>query len=800
MSALRSLGATAIGALAALLLGGAPLAAQQPATTPPAGSGTGTGIVEGRALHATAGTPLADVTVRMEGTTRGALTDAQGRFRIAGVPAGPAVLVAQRIGLATLRHDVAVPAAGSVTAELRLTEQATVIAPTVVSATRELQRRTDASATIDVLTGSELRASRPSHPGQVLNRMAGVHVAELSGEGHSTAIRQPISTKPLYLYLEDGVPTRSTGFFNHNALYEVNLPQAAGVEVLKGPGTALYGSDAIGGVVNVLTRPAPVAPSAEIGVEGGSAGYQRLLASGGFTRGRHGLRADVNLTHSDSWKDAAPFERLSATLRWDHFRAGGLTVRTVLTGSDIDQRDVPALSAAHYLQTDRTLNRAPIAFRSVQALRLSSAIELERGSSLWSVTPYARHNGLELIPSWQLSYDPQLWDTRNQSYGLLAKWRRDFEPLRARVILGADVDYSPGSFTARQVVTTAEGADRVYARYTPGELHYDYDVTYRQLAPYAHVELSPTARLRVDAGLRWDASAYDYDNHLGTLETGAHRRPASTSVRYAHLSPKLGATYALTAQSSLFASYRQGFRAPSQGQLFQQNSAASTVDLDPVTVHSWETGVRGQLGARVLYSLAAYDMRVEDDILTFVTEQNTRIATNAGETRHRGLEGSVGVALHTRLRLDAAYSVADHEYVSWQPQAARPATGTTPAVPAVDYSGNRMESAPRTLGSLLLTYTPPALRGGRATVEWNRTGRYAMDAANTPDMEYGGHELLNVTLNVFPRPAIELFARGVNLLDRRYAELVTYDAFQKEQYTPGSPRGVFVGVKYGWER
>jgi outer membrane receptor protein involved in Fe transport len=89
-----------------------------------------------------------------------------------------------------------------------------------------------------------------------------VYVSQLSGEGHSMAIRQPISTKPLYLYLEDGIPTRATGFFNHNALYEVNIPQSGGIEVLKGPGTASYGSDAIGGVVNVLTRPAPASPGA----------------------------------------------------------------------------------------------------------------------------------------------------------------------------------------------------------------------------------------------------------------------------------------------------------------------------------------------------------------------------------------------------------------------------------------------------------------------------------------------------------------------------------------------------------
>ena len=89
-----------------------------------------------------------------------------------------------------------------------------------------------------------------------MGRMPGVWVATTGGEGHMTAIRQPLTTNPVYLYLEDGVPTRSTGFFNHNALYEINMPQADAIEVTKGPGSALYGSDAIGGVVNVLTRSA----------------------------------------------------------------------------------------------------------------------------------------------------------------------------------------------------------------------------------------------------------------------------------------------------------------------------------------------------------------------------------------------------------------------------------------------------------------------------------------------------------------------------------------------------------------
>ena len=753
------------------------------------------GIIQGRVVSAATQLPLADVTVRLEGTRQGAVTGADGRYQVTGVADGPYVVIAQRVGLATARHELTIAGGGPATADFALGEQAALLAPTVVSASREVQRRTDASATIDVLDGAEVRRSRAAHPAQIMNRLPGVHVSVLSGEGHSMAIRQPITTKPMYLYLEDGVPTRATGFFNHHALYEVNIPQSGGIEVLKGPGTALYGSDAIGGVVNVLTRPAPTRPTMEASMEGGAYGYGRLLASGGTTAGRHGVRLDLNLTRSDGWKDGAAYDRQSGSARWDYVGASGLTVKTVVTASNIDQQDVPTVGQAMF-DTLPSFNRAPIAFRDVQAVRLSAAVEQARGPALWSVTPYARYNSLALIPSWQLSYDPQVWDTRSRSLGMLAKYRRDFVPLQARVIAGVDLDYSPGSFVAQQVVTSPENG--VWASYTVGETHYDYDVTYRAASPYLQVELSPLSRLRLDAGVRWDLTGYDYRSHLAPLATGPHRRPADTTLTYTHLSPKVGLTYNLRPEANLFASYRHGFRAPSQGQLFQQNSAENTVGLRPVKVDSYELGVRGEAAGRLVYQLSAYDMTIRDDIFTFTTAENLRVASNAGRTRHRGVEVSGGVLLPANLRVDASYSVGTQRYVTWVPQAARPATGTTPAVPEVSYSGNDLEAAPRDLASALVTWAPPVLRDGRVALEWSHTGRYAMDAANTH--EYGGYDLLAAHANYLFTPNAELFVRATNLLGKKYAEIAAYDPFQREQYNPGQPRSVFAGVRLVWER
>jgi outer membrane receptor protein involved in Fe transport len=746
-----------------------------------------TATITGRAT--VDGAPAADVAIFLQGTARGTMSGDDGRYQITGIAAGEYTLVAQRIGTVSSKSVVTVAAGQTLTLDVALTSAATVMAPMTVSATREMRRRNEGSATIDVLNGAELRNSHASHPADVMNRLAGVHVSNLSGEGHSMAMRQPITTKPMYLYLEDGIPTRATGFFNHNALYEVNLAQSGGVEILKGPGTALYGSDAIGGVVNVLTRPAPLTPTLEASLEGGAYGYARLLASAGGTSGRNGIRADLNVTRSDNWKQDAPFRRQSGTLRWDVVAAGGWTAKTVLTGTHVDQQDVPALSVALF-DTSRSLNLAPIAYRRVHALRLSSAIERDQGASLWSITPYARYGDMQLLPWWQLTYDPQTWDTRNTSLGLLTRYRRDFTPLRSQLIIGLDAESSPGRFVADRADVTRTGPANAFTSYTTGTTQYDYDVTYRSASPYVHAEASLLPALRVEAGLRADFAGYVYDTHLAPLDTGTHRRPASTNRSYSHLSPKLGATFAVDSSTSLYASYRHGFRAPSQNQLFQQNSAANTVDLAPVKVDSYELGVRGQLGTRVNYQLSGYDMTIRDDILTFVTAINTREASNAGRTRHRGVEASVGAYVTPSLRVDGSYSNAIQRYVTWTPRAASPAGA------GVSYSGNLIEDAPRDLASVLVSWQAPVLNGGRVALEWSHTGGYETDPANTH--RYAGYELLNFLFNARVSGRTELFGRVSNLANRTYAELVTYDQFQQTQLTPGGPRAVYLGVKSTW--
>jgi len=739
------------------------------------------GVIQGSVRSAESGAALPGVTIVLEPAGLGTLSDARGNFQILNVPTGTHTVVARRLAMETARHEVTVAAGSSTRVDFLLVEQALLVPAVVVSATGETQRLSRTAASVGVISSEALRQARPAHPSSVMSQVPGVWVNTTGGEGHMTAIRQPMTTKPVYLFLEDGVPTRSTGFFNHNALYEVNLPQADRVEVLKGPASALYGSDAIGGVINVETRRPSVYPSAEGYVEGGAFGYNRFLGSASAG----GLRADVNLTRTDGWRERTGYDRQSATLRWDGQLSGGTRVKSVLTASRIDQQTAgsSALPRALYEESPRQ-NLTPISMRQVRALRFSTAFERLGENTLFSVTPYARWNEMEMVPNWTLTFDPHIGTTGHRSAGVLARARLDLPDLRSRIIGGVDVDHSPGGRVEDRIVVTRTGA--VFSGYSPGERIYDYDVTFQSASPYLQADVRPLETLHLSAGLRYDRMSYDYRTRLDPVATGRWRRPEDAVRTYSHLSPKLGASWDVGPAFNLYGNYNRGFRAPSEGQLFRQGSALNTVDLDPVTADSYEVGVRGEVLGRFGYTLAGYAMEVSRDILNFVRADGSTEAQNAGATRHRGVEAGLNVRLHESVRGNVGYSRARHSYLSWTPR------------PTLDYSGNEMEMAPREVLNARIAFNPGLLRDGGVTLEWNRIGRYWMNPENTH--RYEGHDVIGFQA-VVPLPyRLELVGRVNNLLDARYAETSSYTLARGEELAPAMPRTFSVGAQYRWGR
>jgi outer membrane receptor protein involved in Fe transport len=679
--------------------------------------------------------------------------------------------------------------------------QQPVLSEITVTGTREGQSLDQTPASIGIVGQNSVMLVKPSHPSQILSQVPGVAAGVTNGEGHNTAIRQPFTTAPVYLFLEDGIPIRSTGFFNHNALYEVNLPQSGGIEVNRGPTTALYGSDAIGGAVNVLTRTPPRATEFSLFGEAGSFGWKRILGSGGSGSGDDAWIANVNLTRSDGWREKTGYERQSLTARWDHVLDANTLVKTVFSTTRIDQETGAnsPLVMSDYLN-DPTRNYKPIAFRKVSATRLSAAWERETGDTLWSLTPYFRDNGMDLLASFKLTSgaggDNTISHGSNQSYGLQAKWRRDFDDRRARLIVGMDIENSPGGRQEDRINATVSGAgaSRIYSAYTVGARVYDYKVSFRGVSPYLHGEYSPTERLRLSAGLRHDHVGFRFENSIAAATVAAtsfYGQSASTSVSYDHLSPKFGATFALTPDTHLFGSLNHSFRAPSEGDLFRPATdtvaaravlaAQSALTLKPVKGDQAEIGLRGR-AAGISYDVVAYELVKTDDILTYTDPlTNVRSSSNNGSTRHRGLEAAIGIPLGRQWRADIAMSKARHHYRNW-------------VVPGgVTLSGKEMAAAPRSLANSRLTWAPD--EGTSLQLEWTHMGSYWLDDANTG--KYNGHDLLNLRGGFALGKQLRVSGSITNLADKRYADSASISGGVPVA-SPGLPRTVYLGLEAKW--
>lgn len=643
-----------------------------------------------------------------------------------------------------------------------------------------------------MVAADQIDLIRPGHPSDILGRVPGVSVQQTNGEGSIVGIRQPIGTAPVYLYLEDGVPVRASGFFNHNAMYEVNLPQAGGIEVIRGPGTALQGSDAIGGVVNILTRAPSAEPEIQALFEAGDYTWLRGLVSASDTWGDFGGRADLNVTHSDGWRDQSGYDRQTVTLRGDRALAGDGRLKAIMSATNIDQ-DTGALSylSEDDYRNDPTRNYTPFAYRKVKSARFSMDWEQAAGDGVMTVTPYLRWSEMDLLPTFTLAFDPVVYTTSYYSLGTLLKYRQDFAPWSTRLITGMDLDYSPGSREEDRIWATRNGP--VYESYTNQGRIYDYDVTFSQVSPYLQVETTPVPNLRVTAGLRFDVLDFDYQNNLadgafqtsnGPVPPNAERtfyRPGDQTVGYERLNPSIGATYAFTPGLNGFLSYKQSFRVPQEGQLFRQGANLDSTNLKPVKADSYEVGLRGTPTTTVSWELSAYTMTKRDDILTY-NDGSGPTQTNNGETSHEGIEAALGWQFLPEWRLDIAASRSESEFEDWVAFV----NGVN-----VDFSGNTMPSAPENVANATLGFAPARLDGLSLEAEWVYLGSYWLNDANTG--KYDGHNLVNLRLNYETAGQWQFFLRATNLFDTRWANSAQVSNGQP-QYAPGLPFSLYGGV------
>jgi len=185
-------------------------------------------------------------------------------------------------------------------------EDALKLSDTLITANRDVQQRSDSSAASTVFTREDIDRLQPSSVSELLNRVPGVQVIQNGGRGTSSSlfIRGTSSAQSLVLVDGQRIGSASAG---GSPLEYLNVEQIERIEVLRGPRSAVYGADAIGGVVQIFTRRASgegLNPRLRLGYGSRNTWERSLGLSGGNESTRFSLSASADdtrgINHTDS--------------------------------------------------------------------------------------------------------------------------------------------------------------------------------------------------------------------------------------------------------------------------------------------------------------------------------------------------------------------------------------------------------------------------------------------------------------------------------------------------------------------
>ncbi len=635
-------------------------------------------------------------------------------------------------------------------------------------------RSPTSAGSVSILDADTIQSVAADHPAEVLNTLPGVNIHTNSGQEHLIAIRSPVLTggagQGSFLILENGVPTRSPAFGNVNSLLEPHHETAEAIEVVRGPGSAKYGSNAVHGLVNViLTDPSGEALK-QVNASYGSLGRYKgdLIYDQGYLG-----RASLSVQKDTGWRDNTGLFQLK----------GSGVAETVFKGWN-----VTAWGSASYLEQetadfiqgpdayeDRDLARGnddPLAYRDAWSARGALRLEREVADGTLTLTPFLRTQQMDF----RQHFLPYRGFEKNghTGAGVMARFERDAnETVTWRV--GADIDLASGYL--RETQPEPFGFFPGDARFPVG-VHYDYEVGTLLGAVWGEVDWEVSDKLTVLGGLRAEAHSYDYDTDAPVGINGRFNVPADRTDDFEFATPKLGLVYEASERVNLYANYARGSRAPQASDLYRLQSQQSVAEAEVETLDSFEIGMRGALlEGDLVFDLAAYTADKDN----FFFRDSDGLNVTDGETRHQGIE------------LAANWLMGEHFVltgnVSWSNQ-----TYTFDRIVGngseVILDGNQVDTAPEWLGNLALKWLP----NDTFTLEisTNYVGEYFTNPANTED--YPGHLVGNLRATYEVSNDLETYLIVRNITDETYADRADF-AFGNERYFPGEPLNVTVGVR-----
>jgi iron complex outermembrane recepter protein len=660
--------------------------------------------------------------------------------------------------------------------------------PVIISTVKFNTNRNQIPLAIGKVTQKELQTLQPIQWGDVLNRVSGVQYVNLGNEQHAFAIRQPISFKSYFGFLEDGVAIRPSGLFNNNALLEIHNGDLNNIEIIKGTASAFYGNEAIGGVINYNTNNALNNHYKTIGRL--SFTNTQILKADVFQKIQLNHKQALQISGSLAQRRNGPYEHYDfdkQSFAINHnvqfSEKAQLQTRVVYVHFISDMID--SKDSISYVKKDYT-SKHSFTNREVDALRATSTLTVVEGNTI--LKPYIgfRKNNTTQNPSYLIVEDVWFGGSPLKAKGeinvqkftsYIAGINNKTQLNKTAILYGASIDVSPSGLS-RNVTLINKDAQGNYLNFTPTNDYLARNSTDISTASaYTQVNHSFSNKLILNAGLRYDVVNYYYQNEgSNTVEP----------FNFKAWSPRLGLVYNHNG-AGLYANIGKGFTPPQISDIF---GGATPVDLKAANFVNYEVGGWKYIkNINTYIELNAYHLSGLNEIV-YSLRNNVLQTANAGETAHTGLEYTLRYQSKNAWQLLFSGSVAKHKYIKYQD-----VTGGYPVQNLV-FDGKEMPWAARNSFVLSLGKTITLNQHKlQLMVDVNRTGKSYLDDFNT--LTYNGHTLLNGRATFTFKKNVSVFVHAYNLLNTHHAVLA-YKGKYGFGYNLGELRTFNAGVQVQW--
>lgn len=634
-----------------------------------------------------------------------------------------------------------------------------------VTATRAERNLLDVPAHVSVIDRAAIERSGASSLPELLRREAGVLVTNTTtnAEGYSVEARgfgNGGGNGCRTLVLIDGRRANEpdSGCVDWTFLA---LDQVERIEIVRGPGSAAYGDNALGGVIAISTRGASAAGKtlASLAAERASFDGERVNAVVSQRFGALRIGASAGFDDTAGYRDRADLnnKRWGLDLAWQLADGGRIALAGGYASSE---RSRPGALNASDVDGDPTQASPSLDFGRERERYLQAALELPLpGEWRLRATPYYRHS--------------RAHNTFDDGFFV-------FESAADADSAGADLQVERELQLLGRSVRVLAGAELRQDDIDVASSFASNDARRRIWGVFLQTEAWLRDDLLLSFGVRRDRS---------DLEGRTTQAPGVRfDEEHAFWSPRASLTWRFHERASAYVAYGRGFRFPNVDEAFGFFGFAPT--LAPERAHSIETGASWR-SERLELRGALYAMWVKDEILFDPFAGPFGQNDNVDEVRHEGAELSARMALASWLDATASYTRDDVKV-------------TRDAVPALE--GERLPITPENRGQLALEAALPF--GFEARLAGTFVGdRYVANDPGGAQPDLDGYATLDARVawvgELAPGVALTLEANGRNLTGSDYADFAGYSIFSfppETRFYPAAQANWSVGARIRLER